>query len=91
MFWSVLSFVRLNASQTLKSAFSQMLNYHLVQTVDNKGMDGKMEMACAFCTGLYCDAGGVLRPQRKHLSCELALRIVSNWKFLQVGCKFEHF
>ena len=45
----------------------------------------------AFCTGLYCDAGGVFRPQRKHLSCELALRTVSNWKFLQVGCKFEHF
>ena len=45
MFWSVLSFVRLNASQTLSSAFSQMLNYHWVQTVDNKGMDGKMEMA----------------------------------------------
>ena len=45
MFWSVLSFVRLNASQTLRSAFSQMLNYHWVQTVDNKGMDGKMERA----------------------------------------------
>ena len=45
MFWSVLSFARLNASQTLRSAFSQMLNYHWVQTVDNKGMDGKMEMA----------------------------------------------